>query len=145
MAWHNDLGKWGEEQAAKYLEEKGWYIRHRDWRDKHRDLDIVCIDANMTTLLIVEVKTRSSDYFKDPVESITLEKQNNILKASTAYRRFYNLWNLDLRIDTICIVGTPGKMVRLDHQENAIDTYANYLYKEQQRKRAKYKKRPGCW
>ena len=48
MAQHNELGKWGEDIAARFLEEKGWYIRHRNWRHKHAELDIVCIDENDT-------------------------------------------------------------------------------------------------
>ena len=31
MAAHNELGKWGEETAVRYLKRKGLYIRHRDW------------------------------------------------------------------------------------------------------------------
>ena len=65
MAEHNDLGKWGEEQAALYLKRKGWYIRHRDWHDVHRDLDIVAIDQDSSILLLVEVKTRSSEQWGD--------------------------------------------------------------------------------
>ena len=42
MAQHNELGKWGEDIAARFLEEKGWYIRHRNWRHKKAELDIVC-------------------------------------------------------------------------------------------------------
>lgn len=30
----NNVGKWGEDIAARFLEEKGWYIRHRNWRHK---------------------------------------------------------------------------------------------------------------
>ena len=77
MASHNELGKWGECIAAEYLKSKGWYIRHLDWRDKHKDLDIVAIDEDMTTLLIVEVKTRSSNIWGEPDEAIDLEKKND--------------------------------------------------------------------
>lgn len=32
MAEHNDLGKWGEDEAALYLEDEGYTIIDRDWR-----------------------------------------------------------------------------------------------------------------
>jgi hypothetical protein len=32
MADHNDLGKWGEEQAAVYLQQAGYIILDRDWQ-----------------------------------------------------------------------------------------------------------------
>ena len=40
MAEHNDLGKWGEDEAVFYLEDKGYTIIDRDWRLGRRDLDI---------------------------------------------------------------------------------------------------------
>ena len=32
MAEHNDLGKWGEDLAADYLQRKGYMILERDWK-----------------------------------------------------------------------------------------------------------------
>ena len=55
MAYHNELGKWGEDVAVSYLQQLGYVILHRDWDYHHRDLDIVAIDNG--TLVIVEVKT----------------------------------------------------------------------------------------
>ena len=43
MAWKNDIGRWGEDCAAEYMEQHGWYIRHRNWQKKHHELDLVCI------------------------------------------------------------------------------------------------------
>ena len=68
MAAHNELGKWGEELAATYLEEKGYVILERDWKSGHHDLDIVAKDGD--TLVIVEVKTRRNRLFGDPEEAI---------------------------------------------------------------------------
>ena len=56
MAEHNNIGRWGEQKAAEYLEQHGFRIIWRDWRDGHRDIDIVAIDADC--LVVVEVKTR---------------------------------------------------------------------------------------
>ena len=41
MASHNELGKWGEDIAANYLERLGYTIIERDWKSGHRDLDII--------------------------------------------------------------------------------------------------------
>ena len=68
MAAHNELGKWGEDTAAAFLEEKGYQIIERDWKSGHHDLDIVAKEDN--TLVIVEVKTRRSRLFGDPEEAI---------------------------------------------------------------------------
>lgn len=145
MAWHNELGRWGEQVAADYLVSKGWFIRHRDWRNNHRDLDIVCIDADMTTILIVEVKTRATDEFGAPQDAVDLQKKNNILRAAAAYTRMYHLEHLNIRYDIISVIGTPPEPVDINHIEDAFDITANYYYKEQQRKRYHYRKKPGCW
>ena len=145
MAWHNELGKWGECKAAEYLREKGFYIRHMDWRDKHRDLDIVAIDADMTTLYVVEVKTRSSDYWGEPDEAIDLEKKNNIIKATARYMSLYRLNHLQVRYDTISIIGTHNTTCKIVHKEGAFDVVDSYLYYENRRKKARYRRRPGCW
>lgn len=148
MAQHNDLGRWGEDLAAQYLREKGWYIRHRDWRDRHRDIDIVAIDEDSSVLLIVEVKTRSTDLWGDPDEAITLEKQANILRATASYQRLYRMEWINVRFDTISIVGSPDmprESIRITHQENAFDVTSNFALHEQKRRQSYYKHRPGQW
>ena len=59
MAEHNDLGKWGEDEAVFYLEDKGYTIIDRDWRLGRRDLDILAYTPDGSTLVVVEVKTRT--------------------------------------------------------------------------------------
>ena len=148
MAQHNDLGRWGEQLAAEYLKMQGWYIRHMDWHHKHRDLDIVAIDDESTLLLIVEVKTRSTDEWGDPDEAIDLEKQNNIIRATAAYQRAFRLEGMEVRYDTISIVGTPDmplSEVSIVHKQAAFDVTSNFFYREQQRKRAFNRHRPGQW
>lgn len=147
MAQHNELGKWGECKAAEFLRDKGLYIRHIDWRDKHRDLDIVAIDEEMTTIHVVEVKTRSTNLWGEPDEAIDLEKKNNIIKATARYLRLYRLDNLRVQYDTISVVGTPETGCEITYKEDAFSVLDSYLFYEQRRKRAKYnyRHRPGTW
>lgn len=44
MATHNELGKWGEDCAADYLQRMDYTIVARDWKSGHRDIDIIAID-----------------------------------------------------------------------------------------------------
>ena len=53
MAEHNDLGKWGEVEASRYLESKGYAILDRDWRFGKRDLDIVALSEDACTMVVV--------------------------------------------------------------------------------------------
>lgn len=143
MAVHNDIGKWGEEQAVLYLRQKGWYIRHRDWHDGHRDLDIVAIDEDSSILLFVEVKTRTSEQWGQPDEAIDLQKRNNIIHAAAAYVRCFRMNYCELRYDTISVIGTPESGANIIHKENAFDVTSSFEYHEQ--KRWKRKRRDGRW
>ena len=119
MAAHNDLGKWGEQIAAKHLVSEGWYIRHCDWTMRGIDLDIVCIDEDSSILVFVEVKPRTSDEFGRPSLAVDKVKRRNIITASEAYRHLFRLSNLPVRYDIISIVGTPETGYSLEHMEDA--------------------------
>lgn len=43
MAEHNDLGKWGEDEAALYYEDRGYEILERDWKVGKRDIDLIAL------------------------------------------------------------------------------------------------------
>lgn len=121
MARSNDLGRWGEEIAAQYMEQKGWYIRNRDWHFGHFDIDLVCIDEDDTMLVFVEVKTRSTDRWGDPVDAVDGEKRQNILRAVNAYLLSSRKENRSWRYDVIGITGTPETDYKLRHVENAFN------------------------
>ena len=61
MAAHNELGKWGENLAAEYLQDKGYEILERDWKSGHHDLDIVAKEDD--TLVVVEVNRANTVRF----------------------------------------------------------------------------------
>ena len=76
MAAHNELGRWGEDLAAAFLEEKGYELIERDWKSGHHDLDIVAKDGS--TLVIVEVKTRRNRLYGNPEEAIDYRKRRRV-------------------------------------------------------------------
>lgn len=78
MAEHNLIGKKGEEKAIKYLQANGYKIRHCNWRHKKNEIDIICEKNNQ--LIVVEVKTRTSEYFENPKEAVTKRNKNQLLK-----------------------------------------------------------------
>lgn len=145
MALHNELGRWGEDKAAELLRSKGLYIRHRDWHYGHCDIDIVAIDEFSSIIVFVEVKTRTSNVWGAPDEAVDLEKMNNVIKSARAYLRAYRLYHCEVRYDIISVVGTPELGCSITHRENAFDVTAAFYYNEQQRRRARFKKRPGTW
>ena len=120
MAQHNELGKWGEDMAAKFLEEKGYHIVARDWKDNHKDIDIVAIDTD--TLVFVEVKTRRNDYFLQPEQAVNGKKIKNITLAANRFIKMHQI-DLQIRFDIISIVGTDESNCKINHIEDAFLPY----------------------
>ena len=71
MAQHNIVGKEGEQIACEYLIAQGLTIRETNWRMDRLEIDIVAHKPGDDTLHIVEVKTRTSDEYFDPMMAIT--------------------------------------------------------------------------
>ena len=112
MAAHNELGKWGEELAANYLQDNGYEILERDWKSGHHDLDIVAKEGQ--TLVIVEVKTRRNRLFGDPEEAIDYRKRQSLQSAINHYVKSHRI-NIAVRFDIISIVGMMGTTPEIDH------------------------------
>ena len=112
MAAHNELGKWGEDLAAKFLEEQGYEILERDWKSGHHDLDIVA--GNEEGLAIVEVKTRRNRLFGDPEEAIDYKKRLSLQSAINHYIKAHHI-KAPVRFDVISIVGAIGSTPEIDH------------------------------
>ena len=115
MAEHNDLGKKGEEIAARYLLGKGYTILEQNWRHKRDEIDIIASDGNY--LIIVEVKTRSTSYFGEPEEAVTDKKQKFMIRAAEEYV-ISNDIHMEIRYDIISII-IGGNQQRIRHIEDA--------------------------
>lgn len=122
MAQHNDTGRWGEDCAEQYLSRKGYILRDRDWRPvgSHRDLDLVMLTADLTTVVFVEVKTRSSDDLANPADAVDEKKIRNLGYAANEYVKARNVVE-ELRFDVVCIVGSRGHVERVEHIEDAFN------------------------
>jgi putative endonuclease len=62
------LGRYGEEVAARRLEQDGLRILERNWRCSQGELDIVALDGD--TVAVCEVKTRSEQGFQRPEQAL---------------------------------------------------------------------------
>lgn len=123
MADHNDLGKWGEDYAAEYLQRNGYAILERDWRygRSKRDIDIICKTEDGTTVVFVEVKTRSHEEVTDPEEAVNITKIRHIGQAADHYVKMNNIVE-ELRFDIIAITGRKGTdNIKLNHIVDAFN------------------------
>ncbi|MGV9712354.1 YraN family protein [Gordonia sp. NPDC003424] len=63
------IGRLGEDLAAAHVTGLGWRVLDRNWRNRYGELDLIAADGS--TLVVVEVKTRASRVFIDPVTAVT--------------------------------------------------------------------------
>ena len=116
MALHNELGKWGEDLAASYLERLGYTILERDWKSGHRDLDIIAREGDI--VVFVEVKTRHNRDFTDPEMAVDYQKIRHLQQAANHYIKFRHIDN-DIRFDIITVVGTMDETPSIEHIKDA--------------------------
>ncbi|MBK9190664.1 MAG: YraN family protein [Crocinitomicaceae bacterium] len=115
MAYHIELGKAGERMAAEYLVKKGYEILHRNYSFKKSELDIVAKKDDV--LIVVEVKTRNSDFMAGPEITVTKKKQKAIVKATNYYLEEHHL-QTETQFDIISII-LNSKEQTLEHIEDA--------------------------
>lgn len=110
------LGDRGENIAARELRNKGYKIIVRNFRCDMGEIDIIARDG--TTLVFVEVKTRTEDV-PTPEEQVNSPKQHQITKAAKFYLTRYGVPQPPARFDVIAIVWPPGRQPQIRHLENA--------------------------
>lgn len=115
MATHNELGEWGEEFATVHLLKNDYEILERNWRFQKAEIDIIAKKDNQ--IIIVEVKTRNSDFFGDPQDFVTAGKIKLLTKAANEYL-VSNTISLEARFDIIAILKNKTTE-KLEHFENA--------------------------
>jgi putative endonuclease len=115
MAKHNELGELGEDLAVEELEKNGYEIVERNWRFKKAEIDIIA--RKNEVLAIVEVKTRSSNYFGDPQDFVNPKKIKMLVEAVNEYVVSKDL-DVEVRFDIIAIIINQNKLT-LEHLEDA--------------------------
>ncbi len=77
------LGRSGEQRAKKLLEKKGYKILEQNYRTRFGEIDLIATDGDQ--IIFVEVKTRSSNRFGYPEESVTRQKITHLMRAAEQY------------------------------------------------------------
>lgn len=115
MSKQTEIGKEGELFAREYLEKQGYRICHINWHWHHYELDIVALTEK--ELVIVEVKTRSANYWMAPEDAVDRGKIKRIVTAADAYARFFNI-QLPVRFDIITLIKQKDGY-RIEHIDDA--------------------------
>jgi putative endonuclease len=113
MSSSTTLGRYGEAVAVRMLADAGYRLIETNWRCRDGEIDIVA--ATGRTLVICEVKTRSSTAFGEPAEAVGQLKSGRL-------RRLANRW-LDehpggwdeVRFDVVSVLRPPSGPARVRH------------------------------
>jgi putative endonuclease len=81
---HLALGRDGERTAAAFLTRRGYRVIGERFLARRGEIDLVCRRGDR--LVMVEVKTRTSDAFGAPDEAVDGRKQRALRAAAAEYR-----------------------------------------------------------
>lgn len=123
MALHNILGKQGEDYAVNYLQHKGYRVLDRNWKCGDMEIDIVALDNE--ELVFIEVKTRSSDAWQNPVDAVDELRKRRLSRAANAYIKYHKLDNR-YRFDIIGIIMNASG-TSLNHVEEAFTLRPRFI------------------
>ncbi len=112
------LGTRGEQLAAEYLAEHGVSIIARNVRTPYGELDLVGLQSG--NLVFFEVKTRRTDTYGYPEESISASKRAHLAASAQAFVQDHPDLPGDWRIDVIAINLNSGQKPSIEWFENAV-------------------------
>jgi putative endonuclease len=116
----DDLGRRGEDEAARYLQGLGYRIVGRRERVLRGDIDIVALDDR--TVVFVEVRSRSDTAHGHPAETVGAVKQRRIAELAAAYIRRHRLEDCSVRIDVVAVTFPAGGRPVVEHYRNAFES-----------------------
>ena len=115
MAENNSTGKTGEQIAAEYLKKKGYEIIETNKHFGKAEVDIIA--KVESEYVFVEVKTRKSEFFGFPEESVTEKKIEMMAIAAEQFiEQTENVY--EVRFDIISIIYN-NKDFKITHIKDA--------------------------
>lgn len=117
MAEKDRFGRAGEDRAAQHLIAQGYRVLDRNWRCRTGEIDIVATRGR--DLVIVEVKTRRTEWFGHPFEAVDARKRDRLWRLSCAWVVAHPeaARRRRLRVDVIGITGEDPATAVLEHLE----------------------------
>lgn len=108
------LGRYGETVAARHLVEQGLVLLDRNWRCAAGELDLVLREGD--DLVVVEVKTRSSDACGSPHEAVSPEKLGRLRRLASAWLEAHpSAHPHGVRIDLVAVRRAPRGAAAVEH------------------------------
>ena len=103
MADHLELGRWGEDLAARWYVRHGYRVLARNWRCPSGELDLVVGQRRL--VVVCEVKARRTDAFGPAAVAVGPDKQRRLRRLAAEWLRQSGARGVDVRFDVVAITG----------------------------------------
>lgn len=113
MTRRQALGRYGEDVAARHLQAAGLVLVDRNWRCPAGEIDLVLREGS--TLVVCEVKTRSSAACGSPHEAVTPAKLARLRRLAAAWLAAHDVRVADVRLDLVGVVRPARGPALVDH------------------------------
>ncbi|HOA35684.1 MAG TPA: YraN family protein [Bacillota bacterium] len=110
------VGRAGEEAARSYLQRRGYRVAEANFRSPYGEIDLIAYQGS--TLVFIEVRTRTGSSFGIPAESVTPEKLNRLKKTARFYMQSRFGRELACRFDLIAVL--------MDRKSMALNSLRHY-------------------
>jgi len=97
-----DPGSEGERLAGRFLRELGMRILQRNCGSRFGEIDIIARDGD--EVVFVEVKTRTSGRWGEPVEAVTPAKVRRLRRAAEQFASRSRIRDYPLRFDVVTVL-----------------------------------------
>lgn len=107
------IGAYGEELAARHLAGLGMVVLERNWRCAEGEVDILLRDG--ATLVVCEVKTRTSTLAGTPHEAVTAAKIARLMRLGEQWAHERDIRPDGIRIDLVAVLRPPRGAALVEH------------------------------
>jgi putative endonuclease len=120
------VGRYGEDLACRFLVSHGMVVLERNWRCREGEIDIVAVDG--ATIVVCEVKTRTTAAYGPPQEAVTWRKAARLRALARLW--LDGAWARDMvgptgggarrvRVDVIAVTLPPRGAAVVEHLRDA--------------------------
>lgn len=107
------LGAYGEKVAERHLVRHGLALLERNWTCDEGEVDLLLREDD--TLVVCEVKTRTSDAAGSPHEAISDEKLARLVRLGERWARERGLRPPETRVDLVAVLRPRRGPAVVDH------------------------------
>lgn len=113
------LGATGEEMVSRHLTSRNYTVIDRNWRIRAGEIDLIARSPS-GLIIFVEVKSRTSLKYGDPLEAISPLKAHRLQKLALAWLVMQGEWGSEYRIDCAGVLITPDGREEIDYREGVL-------------------------